>query len=838
MSGTAEERDPAQLHRALGSIWHNPGGWGRLTVVNHSVVGKRFLYTGFFFFVVGGILAMLIRAQLATSGNDFVGHDAYNQIFTMHGTVMMFLFAIPMIEGLALYLLPKFLGARDLSFPRLSAFGYFCYLFGGSIILASLLFGVAPDSGWFMYTPLSGREFTPGINADIWLIGVTFVEISAVAIGVELCVTILKIRAAGMALHRMPLFAWYMLVTAAMILLGFPPLILASIMLEFERAFDWPFFEVTRGGDSLLWQHLFWLFGHPEVYIIFLPGAAIVSMMIPTFARHPFVGYTAVVVALIAMGFISFALWVHHMYVVGIPHLALVFFSAASMLVAIPTAVQFFAWIATLWAGRPVLRLPMLYLFGFLVTFVFGGLTGVMLALVPFDWQVHDTHFVVAHMHYVLVGGFVFPLLAGAYYWMPHLTGRMPSERLGQWAFWLIFIGFHLTFFIMHFTGLMGMPRRVYTYHPAFGWDLFNLISSIGGFVMSAGFALFVLDIAVHARHGERARRNPWGGGTLEWAMKLPPPNYNFASLPEVATRDPLWDRPGLAEELEEGRHYLAIPRNGWQETLGVDAMTGRPEQIVILPGPSWIPFLSAAALAVFFVSFLFQLYPLAILGAAAATALFLVWGWSNGMKSDPEPLPAGRDIELLPHAGVPGAPGWWGAGFTLVADATLLASLLFGYFFLWSVAPGWPPPSYIDRAPLLPLLIVLGSLGGFAASHLAARSCLRAGAGAALPWLAGALVAGLVVMAAFIAIPLTAIDPPTTHAYHATVALLSVYAAFHAGTAALLSGHAVMRCRAGYVSPRRSLDLRITRIWWGYTCSSGLLILIALYAFPAMVTT
>ncbi len=836
--GSHPEGSVERLHREFEAIWSNPGGLRRLTVVNHSVIGKRFLVTGFFFFLVGGILAMLIRAQLATADNDFVGHDAYNQIFTMHGTVMMFLFAIPMIEGLVLYFLPKFFGARDLAFPRLSAFGYFCYLFGGAIILGSTIFGVAPDSGWFMYTPLSSREFTPGVNADVWLLGVTFVEISAVAIGIELVVTILKIRGAGMALQRMPLFGWYIFVTAFMIVLGFPPLILASIMLEVERAFDWPFFIADRGGDSLLWQHLFWLFGHPEVYIIFLPGAAIVSTLIPTFARRPFVGYTAVVVALLAMGFLSFALWVHHMYVTGIPYLALSFFFFFFMLVAIPTSVQFFAWLATLWAGRPVLRLPMLYLFGFLVIFVFGGLTGVMVALVPFDWQAHDTHFVVAHLHYVLVGGFVFPLLAGAYYWMPQMTGRMPSERLGQWAFWLIFIGFNLTFFIMHFTGLMGMPRRVYTYHPDFGWDLFNLISSVGAFIMATGFAALIIDLVVHARHGAKAPHNPWEAGTLEWAMPTPPPIYNFASLPHVETREPLWDRPELPAEMAEGCHYLAIPRNGWQETLGVDAMTGRPEQIVILPGPSWLPFLSAAAMAVFFLGFLFQVYPVAIAGAGVAAILFLIWGWQNGLKEDHEPLPAGGDLELPVHATVDGAPGWWGSCITFVADGTFLASLLFGYLFLWSVAPGWPPPSFIEPSTVIPAVAILGSATGFMASHLAVRRNAAGALGAAMMWLTIALLAGIGAAAAFLAVPLTAIESPTTHAYHATTALIAIYAAFHCGVVTLMSAHAGLRAFSGYISPQRSLDLRVLRLWWGYALGRALLILAVLFAFPALVTS
>lgn len=403
-----------RLHRDLDAIWCRPRGLrGWLSSVNHTELGLRFMITAFVFFGIGGLLAMLIRAQLATQGGAFLDAAHFNQIFTMHGSLMMFLFAIPMLEGLAMFLLPKMLGSRDLAFPRLSALGWWCYVLGGLILLAALLGGVAPDGGWFMYTPLSSRAYSPGINADVWLLGITFVEVSAIAAAVEITVTILRMRAPGMALTKMPLFAWYMLGTAAMMLVGFPPLILGSVLLELERAFDWPFFDVARGGDPLLWQHLFWLFGHPEVYIIFLPAAGAISTIIPVMSRVPIMGYGAIVAAILGLVFLSFGLWVHHMFTVGIPHLALAFFSSASALVAVPTAVQIFAWIGTMWRGKPQMRLPMLYLMGFFSTFVMGGLTGVMLAIVPFNWQVHDTAFVTAHLHYVLIGGFVLPVISG-----------------------------------------------------------------------------------------------------------------------------------------------------------------------------------------------------------------------------------------------------------------------------------------------------------------------------------------------------------------------------------------------------------------------------------------
>src|SRR5690606_36197993 len=443
MNDTPHKRALA-LHHEMEPLYSQPKSWfGFLAATNHTAIGIRFMVTAIAFFFIGGVLAMLIRAQLAGPDTQFLDAANSAQVFTMHGAVMMFLFAIPLIEGFALYRLPKLLGARDLAYPRLSAFGYWCYLAGGLILLAALMLGVAPDSGWFMYTPLSSRPFSPGINSDIWLVGITVVEVSAVCAAIELLATVLKVRAAGMSLQRMPLLAWYLWVTAAMMLVGFPPLILGSILLEAERAFGLPFFDPSRGGDPLLWQHLFWLFGHPEVYIIFLPAAGVISTILPVFAGRPMVGYRWIVAALISQAFLSFGLWAHHMFTTGVPHLSLAFFSAASLLVVVPTAIQIFAWLTTLIKGRPKMTIPMLWIYGFFFVFVSGGLTGVMVAVVPFDWQVHDTHFVVAHLHYVLVGGFVFPVMAGVYYWGPQLSGRRTGRGLGRLAFWLVFIGFN-----------------------------------------------------------------------------------------------------------------------------------------------------------------------------------------------------------------------------------------------------------------------------------------------------------------------------------------------------------------------------------------------------------
>jgi cytochrome c oxidase subunit I+III len=811
---------PIRLHKALSRVWGTPPGWGRLSAVNHNILGVRFMVVALIFFSIGGVLAMLIRTQLATPNSAFIGPELYNQIFTMHGTVMMFLFVIPMFEGFAIYMLPKLLGSRDLAFPRMTAYGFWCYLFGGSILIVAMIMGYAPNSGWFMYTPLSSGTYSPGINGDVWLLGITFVEISAVTAAVELLVTILKMRAPGMSIDRMPLFAWYMLVTAGMMLIGFPPLILGSILLEMERAFDLPFFDPTRGGDPLLWQHLFWLFGHPEVYIIFLPAAGALSTIIPVFAQRPILGYRAIVVAIVAMGFLSFGLWVHHMFTVGIPHLALAFFSAASALVAIPTAVQIFAWLGTLASGKPRFDVPMLYVFGFFFVFVIGGLTGVMLAMVPFNTQAHDTHFVVAHLHYVLVGGFVFPMLAAAYYWLPHFTGRLSVHRLSTPAFWLIFIGFNLTFFLMHLTGLMGMPRRISTYPSNFGWDWLNLLSSVGGFLMTMGFALVLADIVLQFRYGNRQRRDPWNAATLEWATPTPPPPYNFASIPLVSTRADQVSPRDMGPRLAAGEGYLGFPRDKRQEVLAVHVISGAPEHVMILPRPTFLPLWTALATGVVFLSLLFKLYWLAAIAAAGVVTIFFFWSRILGSRQDRGPIPIGRGEAVPEDSEVEGNATWWGNLFAVAADATLFGSLLFGGLFLIVVAPGWESYAGTTLTPwygVLPIGLALGAL----------LLGLRAGAGLSSGRQDGALLASfaLALASALSLVPMAlGLPSVTAHASAAVSFALFVFCAVHAGIAAIVALHAWWRSRGGFVSGRRNTDVRLVVLWQGYAAGVMLL--------------
>ncbi|HEV7346252.1 MAG TPA: cytochrome c oxidase subunit I [Devosia sp.] len=815
---TDRASSPVALHKALDAIWNTPPGIGRLSSVNHSVLGKRFMITALVYFGIGGLLSMLIRAQLATPHSAFIGPDIYNQIFTMHGTVMMFLFAIPMLEGFAIYMLPKMLGARDMAFPRLTAYGYWCYLLGGTILIVAMLMGVAPDAGWFMYTPLSSKPYTPGINADVWLLGVTFVEISAVTAAVEIFVSILKMRAPGMSLTRMPLFAWYMLVTSGMMIVGFPPLILGSILLELERAFDLPFFDPTRGGDPLLWQHLFWLFGHPEVYIIFLPAAGVLSTIIPVFAQRPILGYRAIIAAIVALGFLSFGLWVHHMFTVGIPHLALAFFSAASALVAVPTAVQIFAWIGTLASGRPRWDIPMLYVFGFFVVFVIGGLTGVMLAMVPFDTQAHDTHFVVAHLHYVLVGGFVFPMLAGIYYWLPHISGRQSLYRLSVPAFWLIFGGFNLTFFLMHLTGLMGMPRRISTYPSNWGWDWLNLLSSVGGFILTMGFALVLADMILQLRFGYRFRRDPWRAGTLEWATATPPPSYNFAAIPRIAERADQLMPAAIGPVLAGGNGYLGFARNGEQETLGVDMATGEIEHVIILPRRSYLPLWTALATGSFFVALLLGFYWLAPFGAGATLALFLIWPANLGQKRDVGPVAIGQGARAPRDVETPHNVSILANRVALLMDATLHGSLLFGALFLFVVAPNWNRLAQLDLPIWAGVVALLAASAGAGLAWLAQRLHAE---GTTAGLLLGVTTLAQLVAATMLLTILAHVPDPTAHAQQAVIFAMISYTAIHCSLGAVMAGHAFWRLRGGYVSARRQTEVVLAWLWNGYAAAS-----------------
>lgn len=611
-----------------------PGRLGWFCQIDHLAIGRRFIFTAFIWMGCGGILAALMRIQLAKPNNTFLTNDLYNQIFTLHGVTMMFLFAVPVMEAVAIYILPLMLGSRALAFPRLNAYSYYMFLFGGMMIYVAFLLNMAPDTGWFAYVPLSNPEFSPGKRVDIWAQLVNFTEVSAIGVAIEIVVTVFKHRAPGMSIHRMPLFVWSMLVTAFMIIFAMPAVMTASSYLAMDRLVGTHFFNPAEGGDALLWQHMFWFFGHPEVYIIFIPALGMVSTIVAIFCRRPVFGYTAMVLSLVATAFIGFGLWVHHMFATGLPQSGQSFFTAASMMIAIPSGVQIFCWLATIWKGKPQFRPPMMYVIGFIVIFVLGGLTGVMVAALPLDLQLHDTFFVVAHLHYVLIGGAVFPLLGAIYLWFPKMTGRMMNDRAGHISFWLTFIGFNVTFFPMHKLGMAGMTRRIYTYLPETGWGPLNLLSSIGAGCLTLGILVFVLNALVSMKRGALAGNDPWGGDTLEWSTSSPPPSYNFLHLPTVSGREPLWNEP----EKQPVITGLAADK---REILVTRLLDAEPDHRYVVPNPSVWPFLSAVATAGMFISLLFSPWAF-VIGLPIASACMIAWFWPTTARKEGEAPEAG----------------------------------------------------------------------------------------------------------------------------------------------------------------------------------------------------
>ena len=623
----------SELEARLDRTWRRPPGFiGWLATVDHKEIGRRYIITAIIFLALGGVMALLMRLQLGTPDNSMIGAERYNQLFSMHGSTMMFLFAVPVMEGVAVYIIPLMVGARSTAFPRLNAFSYYMYLFGGLMLWIAFVLNMAPDVGWFEYTPLSGPQYSPGKHTDIWAQMVTYTEVAALSAAVVLVCTILKARAPGMTLARMPLFAWAMLVEGVMIIFAMPAVALVTtVLLIPDRLVGTQFFNAAEHGDALLFQHMFWFFGHPEVYIIFLPATGFVSVIVETFCRRPVFGHAVVVLALVSTGILSFGLWVHHMFATGLPRVGYSFFTAASMSVSIPTGLQIFCWLATMWDGRPRFQVPMLYVVGFILTFVIGGLTGVILAAVPLDLQLHDTYFVVGHFHYVLIGGAMFPLLGIFTYWYPKMTGRLMDETVGKISFWMVFIGFHLTFMPMHFSGLLGMPRRVYTYPAGLGLELPNLISTIGSFVLAIAILLFIVNGIVSFTRGAIAGPNPWDAPTLEWATTSPPPAYNFAHIPVVDSLTPLWNR--------DSKLPVATGlRVDQKEMLLTTVVTATPDVREPVPKPSLWPFISACAVGIVFAASIFSAWAVPF-GLVPCAIALIAWFWPKEMKRQPEPV-------------------------------------------------------------------------------------------------------------------------------------------------------------------------------------------------------
>ncbi|MFQ5746396.1 MAG: cytochrome c oxidase subunit I [Gemmatimonadota bacterium] len=578
------------------------GVWSWIRTVDHKRIGVMYGLSAIFFFLVGGLEALLIRLQLGAPGNTLVDPDLYNQLFTMHGTTMVFLAIMPLSAAFFNFLVPLQIGARDVAFPRLNAFSFWLFLFGGLFLNASFFFGGAPDAGWFGYANLTSTTYSPGARVDFWVIGLQLLGVSSIAAALNFIVTILNLRAPGLRMMRLPLFSWMTLVTSFLLILAFPAITVGLVLLMFDRLFGTQFFNPAAGGDVLLWQHLFWIFGHPEVYILLLPSLGIISEVIPTFSRKPLFGYPFVVYSGVLIAFLGFGVWVHHMFSVGLGPIANTVFSATTMLIAIPTGVKIFNWIATMWGGSLRFRTPLLFAVGFVAMFIIGGLSGVMHSSAAADLQQTDTYFVVAHIHYVLFGGVIFALFAGIYYWYPKITGRRMSETIGKVHFWLMLVSFNVTFFPQHFLGLLGMPRRIYTYQTGLGFDAMNLVSTIGSLFLGLSVLVFVYNFLRSLRSGEAAGADPWEGSTLEWSTTSPPPHYNFRTIPTVHRRDPLWADGGVE--------------------LGATA--GGPEPH--MPSPSTYPAILALGLVTVAAG---ALTVLPVVFAGVAIVLWGVYGWA-----------------------------------------------------------------------------------------------------------------------------------------------------------------------------------------------------------------
>jgi cytochrome c oxidase subunit I len=819
--------------RRLDKAWETPRGWRYWSAVNNAQVGIWYTAAAFFFFLFAGALGLLIRAQLAVPDNTLLSAKFYNQVFTLHGTVMMFLFAVPILEAVAITIMPAMYAARDLPFPRLSSFGFWSFLIGGVFVCGSIFFNAAPDTGWFMYPPLSTDVKQSGIGADIWLLGLSFIEIASIAAAVELIVGVLKCRPPGMRINLMPLYGWYVLIVGAMILFAFPPLIAGDILFEAERLLNWPFFDANRGGDPLLWQHLFWIFGHPEVYIIFLPSIALLAMIVPTFAQRPIVGYAWIVLAAVGTGFLSFGLWVHHMFTTGLPSISLGFFSAASEAVAIPTAVQIFVFIATVLAGKLIFSVPMLFATGALAIFVFGGLTGVMVALAPFDWQAHDTYFVVAHLHYVLIGGMLFPLIAGVYYFFPLVMGRLLSERLGKWAFWLMFVGFNVAFLPMHFTGLRGMPRRVFTYPEGFGWDWLNFVSSVGAFVLAAGVATIVFDV-LWPRTRAFPGRNPWNAGTLEWLSPQPQKPWATRSVPRVSSRYPLWDDPELIRKVDEARYYLPDAEEGKRETLITTTLDGEPVQCLRLPGSSWLPMGAAVFIGGSFIATTFHLYWTALGSGLIGIAVIMSWLWTGTALIPEKPAKdVGLGLRLPLYVSGPDSVGWWAMLITMLGDMSAFFSLIFGYFFFWTIHDDFPPAGMEGPGVFWPGIGAAGVLSAWFVM-LSARAFNARGAAGGLRTMLGASV----VLAAGGAVALvyapyaTGLDP-AAHSYPAIVWVLVLWTALHVALGILMTLYCLARSVAGLLTSEYDIDIQNVVLYWHFAAITAGVTVVVIALFP-----
>ncbi len=617
----------AQRVERLAEMWQGrPGILGWLTTTDHKRIGLLYFWTTLVFFGAGGVEALIVRTQLAVPNSSLVSPGTYDELFSMHGITMIFFFIIPMTTGaFGNYLLPLMIGARDMAFPRMNALSYWIFVASGIFIYTSLFMGMAPNAGWFDYVPLASKQFDPGRNIDFYCLGIIFNGIASSLTAGQFIVTIFKSRTPGMSFNRMPLFCFAFLAASLGLLFALPALSIDTIFLFLDRNVGTHFFDPAHGGAALLWQHLFWIFGHPEVYILIVPAFGIATSIIPAFTQHKMVAFPLVAIAELAVVFIGFGVWAHHMFATGMPTVSMVFFAAATSMVVIPSTIQVFAWLTAFLRGVPQFKTPLLFIAGFIFMFVIGGLSGIMFLAIPFDQQVTDTYFVVAHFHYIIFGAAVFPIFGGMYYWFPKVTGKLPFERPGQISFWIIFVGTNLLFFPMHIVGLLGMPRRQYTYPSGLGWSAYNLAETIGGFLTLAGILVLLGNLAYSYVRGADAGHDPWHGPTLEWTIPSPPPEYNFAVPPKVTSAYPNWDDADRAEDRRRLERGILVLDHG-HEQPAVTVADGDLAEIVEMPHDSPWPVLLALALTLVFIMLVIGKYGVAgVMGVLCVLALF---GW------------------------------------------------------------------------------------------------------------------------------------------------------------------------------------------------------------------
>ena len=762
----------AHLDR-LERVWtERKGIFGWLTTTDHKKIGLMYLFASLAFFAAGGIEALLMRTQLAGPDAHVLGPEAYDQAFTMHGVTMIFFFVIPMTTGaFGNYLLPLMIGARDLAFPRANAFSFWTFVLSGIFVYVSLAIGKAPDAGWFDYVPLANRTYSPGPNIDFYALGLLFNGIATTATAINLIVTTFRLRAPGMSLNRMPLFCYAFLAASLALVFALPPLNLALVLLELDRQVGTHFYDAAQGGSALLWQHLFWIFGHPEVYIIILPAFGIATSIIPTFAKRRMVLFPLVALSEVLVAFLGFGVWVHHMFATGLPTVTTIYFAAVSLIIVIPSAVQIFAWITTLATGTPDFKTPLLYIVGFILWFVVGGLSGIMFAAIPFDQQAHDTYFVVAHFHFIIFGAAVFPILGGLHYWVPKVTGRMYHERMGQASFWLTLLGTGLTFFPMHIAGIEGMTRRQYTYAASEGWTTLNLLETIGSYILAAGLLLIVVNLVHSLRRGPASGDDPFHGDTLEWSIPSPPPSYNFAVIPTVSSAYANWDdedREADRRRLEVGERVFA----SGHETPNSSTLDAQQERILDMPSDSPWPIVLAACLAGVFTFLVLGHWTAALVFAGAAGVGLAVMHW-----------------------GAPSGNGGWGLGLLLASETAFFGTLIGTELYLRVTNAQWPPPGLPAPRIVLPLVLAAALAASVAPMFAAVRARVK------WPFVLGAMAIQGGYLAVQIALYVSDLGDFGAQgtAYGSSHYTLLVVEHVHVALGLLLSAYLLVRNRGGW---------------------------------------